>query len=245
MILRLRPYTPKTSPEGSGVHRGGRILGNVFLVIGILCLAVWCFSYFSREIFQAWDSWQFDHSAVTSQESRSSAEGTSPSDPAILSGPNRQNPSDLARAPGKIDSARTAPGDATIGRISIPRLRLTAMVREGVDDWTLNRAVGHIPSTPLPGEVGNVAVAGHRDTFFRGLKDLNVNDTIYFTTSSGDYEYQVESLKIVEPENVGVLAPDGTNSLTIVTCYPFHYIGNAPKRFIARARQIGKQVASR
>jgi sortase A len=229
-------------------------------------LGIWCFSYFSREIFQAWDSWQFDHRTRTSAvagETSISSSATSPG--AGVEGSSRPESVTSQRvAPGSLLPGGLLPGDAPrknwtpgtgfaktmrdeeiLGRISIPRLRLTAMVREGVDDWTLNRAVGHIPSTPVPGEAGNVAVAGHRDTFFRGLKDLSVHDTIEFSTSHGDYEYQVESLRIVEPDNVGVLAPDSENSLTIVTCYPFHYIGKAPKRFIARARQIGKQVASR
>jgi sortase A len=112
------------------------------------------------------------------------------------------------------------------------------MVREGVDDQTLQRAVGHIPSTPLPGQKGNIGLAGHRDTFFHGLKGLEPRDEIRFSTHHGDFRYRVEQMMIVEPANVGVLAQDQAKRLTIVTCYPFNYVGNAPKRFVVRATQI-------
>jgi sortase A len=116
------------------------------------------------------------------------------------------------------------------------------MVREGIDANTLRLAVGHIPTTALPGQVGNVGVAGHRDTFFRGLKDLKAKDVIQFSTPNGRFNYEVESLTIVEVDNVGVLAPSGENSLTMVTCYPFSYVGPAPRRFVVTARQVSPQV---
>jgi sortase A len=116
------------------------------------------------------------------------------------------------------------------------------MVREGVDRRTLLLAVGHIPATALPGQPGNVGVAGHRDTFFRRLKDLRTGDEIEFSTLTGDFKYVVESLIVVEPDNMAVLAPSTQNVLTMVTCYPFYYIGNAPKRFVVRARQVVPQM---
>ena len=116
------------------------------------------------------------------------------------------------------------------------------MVREGIDRNTLLLAVGHIPATALPGQAGNVGVAGHRDTFFRGLKDLKNGDEIQFATLRGDFKYVVESLMIVEPDNVRVLAPSSENVLTMVTCYPFSYIGTAPRRFVVRARQVLPQT---
>jgi sortase A len=138
-------------------------------------------------------------------------------------------------------SPKIAPAAATdgmIGRIEIPRLLLSAVVVEGVDRRTLRRAVGHIPGTVLPGEPGNVGITGHRDTFFRPLKDLRINDEIQLSTLKGTFKYEVESLRVVEPDNVGVLAPSGENVLTMVTCYPFYYVGPAPKRWIVRARQV-------
>jgi sortase A len=133
--------------------------------------------------------------------------------------------------------------DGLIGRIEIPRLLLSSIVCEGAESATLRRAVGHIPGTALPGQPGNVALAGHRDTFFRSLRDLRIKDEILLSTLKGDFKYEVESLMVVEPENVEVLAPSAENVLTLVTCYPFSYIGSAPKRFIARARQVSPRVA--
>jgi sortase A len=102
--------------------------------------------------------------------------------------------------------------------------------------------VGHIPGTALPGESGNVGLAGHRDTFFRPLKDLKMQDEVQVSTLKGVFKYQVVSLRIVDPSNVGVLAPSGENVLTLVTCYPFYYVGPAPQRWIVRARQVSAQA---
>jgi len=130
-----------------------------------------------------------------------------------------------------------APG-GLIGRIEIPRLLLSVVVIEGIDRTTLRRAVGHIPGTALPGRPGNVGLAGHRDTFFRPLKDLRIKDEILLSTLRGNYKYVVVSLSIVDPDDVGVLASTGENVLTLVTCYPFYYVGPAPQRWIVRARQV-------
>ena len=136
------------------------------------------------------------------------------------------------------ESAPAAAADGLIGRIEIPRLLLSAVVFEGVDETTLRRAVGHIPGTALPGQPGNVGLSGHRDTFFRPLKDLKIKDEVQFSTLKGNFKYEVESLRVVEPDNVGVLAASAENVLTLVTCYPFYYVGPAPQRWIVRARQV-------
>ena len=112
-----------------------------------------------------------------------------------------------ALARNVVASSKLPSPAALIGRLSVPRLHLSAMVREGIDRNTLQLAIGHIPATALPGQAGNVGVAGHRDTFFRGLKDLKTGDEIQFSTLSGDFKYAVESLIIVEPDNVAALAP--------------------------------------
>ena len=135
--------------------------------------------------------------------------------------------------------------DGLIGRMEIPRLGLSAVVFEGVGRTTLRRAVGHIPGTALPGEAGNVGLSGHRDTFFRPLKDLRIKDEIQFSTLKGDFRYQVESLRVVAPSDVSVLVPSHENVLTLVTCYPFFYIGAAPKRFVVRARQVSPETMAR
>ena len=131
-----------------------------------------------------------------------------------------------------------------IGRIEIPRIKVSAVIKEGVDTKTLSRAVGHVPYTPLPGEKGNVGVAAHRDTFFRGLRDIRQGDVIRVVTHDGIYKYEVDSLKIVWPKNVEVLDPTPDERITLVTCYPFNYVGSAPKRFIVQGKQVGFEQLS-
>ena len=102
----------------------------------------------------------------------------------------------------------------------------------------MRRAVGHIPGTPLPGQQGNVAIAGHRDTFFRALRNIRKDDEITLATLDGSYRYRVDSTKVVEPEDTQVLDDSHDKILTLVTCYPFDFVGVAPKRFIVRAHRI-------
>jgi sortase A len=127
------------------------------------------------------------------------------------------------------------PLDAVLGRLEIPRLALSVIVREGEDPRTLRLAVGHLPGTAWPGRPGNAAIAGHRDTFFRKLRHIEQDDEIFVTTSTGVSRYVVVSMRIVEPEDVSVLKSTEQSVLTLVTCYPFFYIGSAPQRFIVRA----------
>lgn len=200
----------------------------VFLILAAVCLGFYGYEYLERVLYQTYERWSFDRAAART----ASAVGTN--DTAPPAGHMAYTPESLA-----VPHALAA---SIIGRLSVPRLHLSAMVREGVDGKTLQLAVGHIPSTALPGQAGNVGVAGHRDTFFRGLKDLRVTDEIDFSTTKGDFLYEVESLMIVEPDNIAVLDVSGANVLTMVTCYPFSYIGNAPKRFIVRARQVSPPI---
>ena len=113
-----------------------------------------------------------------------------------------------------------------------------APVIEVDDDSTLKRAVGHLPDTPLPWEGGNSAFAGHRDGLFRPLKDIKVGDEIRFRTSRAEFRYRVTGTSIVTPDDLSVLDQRTGPSLTLITCYPFHYVGNAPKRFIIRAERL-------
>lgn len=124
-----------------------------------------------------------------------------------------------------------------LGRIEAPRLGLFAVVREGTDARTLRRAVGHIADTARPGSGGNVVLAAHRDTFFRPLKDVRRGDRIRVTTSDGAFTYVVRETRVVAPDDVSVLDPTPAPTLTLVTCYPFNYIGAAPKRFVVRATE--------
>lgn len=123
-----------------------------------------------------------------------------------------------------------------LGRLEIPTLGVSTIVREGEDARTLQLAVGHIAGTALPGAAGNMGLAGHRDTFFRKLREIDPGDVIRMVAPEGTYTYVVESTRIVDPDELWVLDPTPEPSLTLVTCYPFTYIGEAPERFIVRAR---------
>jgi sortase A len=185
----------------------------LFLILAVICLGLYAYTYIERVVYQAYESRAFDREAGR-------IAGVVPAAGESMPAPEPAFPISV------------------IGRLSIPRLQFSAMVREGIDGRTLRVAVGHIPSTALPGQAGNIGLAGHRDTFFRGLKDLRPKDEIRFSTPKGNFKYQVESLAIVEPNDVAVLAPSRENVLTMVTCYPFSYIGSAPKRFVVRAKQV-------
>ena len=222
--MRLRLIVPATA------HL--TLLRYFFLAIAVACLGLYGYLSLERVLYQTYESREFDRAP-----DRGAATVAASSGHIIPIG--RTGPS-----PRKsVSSARLSSSTALVGRLSIPRLHLSAMVREGIDRNTLLLAIGHIPATALPGQAGNVGVAGHRDTFFRGLKDLKTRDEIQFSTLSGDFKYVVESLIVVEPDNVAVLAPSSENVLTLVTCYPFSYIGTAPRRFVVRARQVSPQTA--
>jgi sortase A len=127
------------------------------------------------------------------------------------------------------------PQRATLGVLRVARLRIEAPVLEGTDDWTLNRGVGHIADTATPGASGNIGIAGHRDGFFRALKDIAVGDVVELDTLHETIPYRVERVWIVEPDDVSVLDPTTTPAVTLVTCYPFYFVGSAPQRYIVRA----------
>ena len=125
-----------------------------------------------------------------------------------------------------------------IGRLEIERLGLAAIVIEGTDASTLRHAVGHIPGTALPGSSGNTGLAGNRDTYFRPLENTKENDLIRLTTTRGMFRYRVVSMKVVKPDDVTVLDPIGRETLTLVTCHPFTFVGAAPMRFIVQAERL-------
>ena len=149
-------------------------------------------------------------------------------------------PAPLTPAPPELSDNLSAPvmpvARGLIGRLEIPRLNVSVIVMEGDDDATLARAVGHLPDTALPWEQGNAVIAGHRDTFFRPLRNVREGDEMRMTTARGTFDYRVMSTRIVEPNDLSVLAPTAIRSLTLVTCYPFNYVGSAPQRFIIHAR---------
>ena len=122
-----------------------------------------------------------------------------------------------------------------LGMLDVPRLRLTTAVIQGDDEATLQRAAGHLPDTPLPWERGNSAIAAHRDGLFRPLKDIVAGDEIIFRSSRDVLHYRVADTTVVDPDDVSVLRRKSADTLTLITCYPFYYVGNAPRRFIVHA----------
>jgi len=125
-----------------------------------------------------------------------------------------------------------------IGRVEIPRLGISAIMMEGTSAGILRRAVGHIRGTALPGQGGNVGISAHRDTFFRPLRNIAAGDIIALTMTTGEYRYRVVATSIVAPDDLEVLAQGTGEKLTLVTCYPFYFVGPAPNRFIVRAERI-------
>jgi sortase A len=137
-----------------------------------------------------------------------------------------------------VPARALAEGDV-IGEIQVPRLGLKAMVVQGDSPWILRRAVGHVSRTALPGESGNVALAGHRDTFFRPLRQIRTGDIVTFDLPGRHFRYEVDSTRVVSPGERRVLRASTGRDLTLITCFPFSYVGPAPSRFIVHAREIG------
>lgn len=143
-------------------------------------------------------------------------------------------------SPGRIakyEASRAAPVRA-LARLEIPSVELSVMVLDGTDESTLDRAVGRIEGTARPDEPGNLGIAGHRDGYFRGLKELAPGDAVRLATLEGVAHYRVAAIDVVEPERVDVLDPTAEPTLTLVTCYPFYYVGDAPQRYVVRAVRV-------
>jgi len=199
-----------------------RRVRNLLLIIGIVCLGYFAYTWANQTVYQSYENWALD------QE----------------------------RAQAKVHPAAPVPAPvdgSVIGRVSIGRLNLSAVVLQGVNEGILKEAVGHVPSTALPGQTGNFAIAAHRDTLFRALKDIKLGDYITFQSQNNQFQYQVVATKIVKPTDVSVLRPDGgglipqsdvsakPKLLTMITCYPFYYVGAAPERFIVEAKLVDGQ----
>jgi sortase A len=144
------------------------------------------------------------------------------------------------------DEPRSLPAPASIGALpspviawlDIPRLTVSVGVLEGDDDRTLRLAAGHLPDTPMPWDEGNSALAGHRDTFFRAMRDLRIGDELSLATAHGTFSYRVRRVRIVNPDDLSVLEPADGVALTLITCYPFTYLGRAPKRYVVQSVRI-------
>jgi sortase A len=212
-----------------------RLLESALLLGGVILLGFWGFMRLHRAVGERADLARF-------AEAREAASGA----------PAGETPA--ATKPPDVDTSLWAPErirayeeslrkefGAPLGVLAIPKIRLEVPVLEGTDELTLNRGVGRIEKTARPGEGGNLGIAGHRDGFFRGLKDVAVGDEIRLSTLTRSYTYVVESIRIVAPEDVHVLDPTPRPVLTLVSCYPFYFVGSAPRRFIVRAVLVGEE----
>lgn len=256
-VTRRRP--PATKSKFTALNR----LKILLFLIGFCALGYYGYTIADQYVYQSYENWAFDqqiagHSGVTFADylreqtpfgflvGRAAQKGAVAANPAVP-------------AQAETQPVRPAEG-ALLGRVGISRLNLSAIVREGVDAKTLSIAVGHVPSTALPGQIGNFAIAAHRDTLFRALKDIQKGDLVTFQSPDGTYTYQVVATKIVKPSNVTVLGSDGggiisdddqpsqatdkSRLLTMITCYPFYYVGSAPKRFVVEAELVPNRPAA-
>jgi sortase A len=203
-----------------------RYLERLLLFCGVLLLGFYLVAQLDRTLAVNAELQQFKgQQPGSTDESHGPAQATADPDVSLWS---------EQRIKGYRESlaAHFAPA---IGVLRIPKIHVEVPVLEGTDELSLNRGVGHVAGTPIPGENGNVAIAGHRDGFFRGLKDVSVGDTIEMVTQGQTERYVIDSITIVDPSDVSVLKPRPRASLTLITCYPFYFVGSAPKRFIVQA----------
>jgi sortase A len=199
--------TNKLSPSISAKHRTVRRIRDLLFLVGVVAATYVVFTLIQARLYQA-----SANDALISEIQATKSDEPTERKPAIHRGD-------------------------VIGRLDIPRLRLSVAVLQGTSSRVLRVGAGHIESTPLPGEPGNSGVAGHRDTFFRSLKDIHKHDEIQIQTAMGLLHYEVDWVKVVSADDTSVLQSSGdTSTLTLVTCYPFYLVGPAPKRFVVHAR---------
>jgi sortase A len=179
-------------------------------------------------IYQQYQSWKFERAQVSAKTGNVAPHSAAPK---------------LSEAPFLNEPAGLREGDV-VGKLDIPRIGISVIILQGIEADTLILGAGHVPGTPLPGSDGNVAIAAHRDTFFRRLKAILVDDHIQFATIHGTYEYMVDSTEIVDPEDTQVMESRGRSELTLITCYPFYFVGAAPKRFVVHARPMTSAPAN-
>jgi LPXTG-site transpeptidase (sortase) family protein len=218
------------SGPGPGRERrklAARVCERGFFAVGAGCLLAYAAACAHGSFFQSRDRVAFEKALLASIEQED------------------HDDSDWSSARVRSYEQAIAAPVRPLGRLDVPDASVSVMLLDGTDELTLNRAVGHIEGTARPGETGNVGIAGHRDSFFRGLQYLEVGDDLSLTTLNGVARYEVAKLEVVDPDAVEVLAATDHDALTLVTCYPFYYVGDAPRRFIVHARQVRYEAWSR
>ena len=199
-----------------------RWMSWALVLFGMASLGFVTYSLLDAKLFEAYENWRLDHAAKVVRPS-----------PSIANRPPAVN----SALPAQQPRLTTVAMGSAIGRIEISRIGIAAIIVEGTSARSLRRPVGHIPGTALPGEPVNAAIAGHRDTFFRALSNIRAEDEILLTTPAGSYRYVVDSTTIVAPDDAEGLNDSNESILTLVTCYPFYFVGPAPQRFIVRAHR--------
>ncbi len=256
--------TRRRAHDPAGKRSALRMVRLILLLMGILGTGYYSYTLGNQYVYQRYENWAFDQQ-IAGRKDASIADYIRERTPfgfmtgKMANAPAVPHPAPAAPAQASAPPlAAPPPEGALLGRVEVKRLSLSAIVRQGVDAKMLSVAVGHVPSTALPGQVGNFAIAAHRDTLFRGLKDIRKGDLVTFQSPGRTYTYQVFATKIVKPSDVSVLRPDGGalipaasadsalpgHLLTMITCYPFYYVGSAPERFIVQARLLSDQAGS-
>jgi len=205
------------------------------LFVGLLLVGIYVAAWLHGTIWSRFALWQFENA-------RSAKAASAPG----ASGHHDGSPDVSLWAPKRIQAYKESLTSklSPLGVLQIPKLQLVAPVFEGTDDLTLNRGVGRIEGTAKVGEVGNVGIAGHRDGFFRVLKDIQVGDAVELHVADRTIGYRVQRIEIVKPEDTGVLVATADSELTLVTCYPFYFVGSAPQRFIVHASLVGSEQSA-
>lgn len=215
--------------------RWSRQLERLLLVVGVLMLVFYVGARVERSVLSNAELQSFKtQSRVPVVGPRGIALSTTPPDFSLWS----------AKRVKEYQESLAAHFSPAIGILRIPKIDVEAPVLEGTDDLVLNRGVGHVTGTANPGENGNVALAGHRDGFFRGLKDVVLGDKIELVTMQGTETFVIDRIVIVDPADVSVLQPRSRPSLTLITCYPFYFIGSAPQRYIVQASVAGSAATN-
>jgi sortase A len=202
-------------------------LERCLLIAGSVLLAVWLVALLHGEILSQFALWHFENAQAAAIQN----DVSKPADPS-------QDVDFSLWAAKRIQAYKSSLLNASglpLAVLEITKVKIRVPVFNGTDDLTLNRGVGRIVGTPMPGEEGNIGIAGHRDGFFRGLKDISVGDEIDLVMTTERDTYVVDQIEIVTPADVHVLEPRSRSALTLVTCYPFYFVGDAPQRFIVHA----------
>ena len=222
MVVRVRPQPFRKLFLG--------LTADLLILVGVAGMLVWLWGLSDGVVYQ------YAQNARFSREAAGGDFGIAGNTAVVEASPRSGISSWIAPALPQRDPW-------LLGRIEIPSVQLTVMLREGVDTTSLRKAAGHLPSSALPGQPGNVVVLGHRDTFFRPLRGIAQGDPIRVTTSSGLFQYIVDVIQVVAPEQALAFQEDmPAKFLTLITCFPFDYVGPAPRRFVVRARMAISEV---